>query len=203
MKRRLILMAPVALSACGSLLPKQAYVPRVSWPLAPTPPAQRSANPAGPLLLVRDLAPAPGLEARGLQTLNSSGSVTVDYYNNWAVDPAAAVTQALNNWAQASGLFSAVIAPGSRLVPNFILEGELTELYADELASVARVTLTQVIIRNNPALGALSRPISQTRLSGTAPLSGASPAAQVAAERLALAQVLTQAIQSLSTSIAV
>lgn len=38
MNRRLILLAPLALTACGSLLPAPKYIARTQWPLEPQPP---------------------------------------------------------------------------------------------------------------------------------------------------------------------
>ncbi len=198
MKRRLLLGSPVLLTGCGSLLPSQSYTPRVSWPLTPTPAQNLPSAPDGPVLLVRDIAAAPGLDARGLQTLRTDGTLQTDYYNNWAVPPADAVTQALVAWAEGAGIFSAIVAPGSRLAPNFILEGELTGLLADAGAGVARASLTLTLLRANAALGATARPLAQARLAGTAPLTGATPAAQVAAQTQALSAVLTQAMALLA-----
>src|SRR5271165_5481868 len=126
-RRRYILAAPLALAGCASLLPAQKYTPRISWPLQPPSPAMAAPAAGGPVLMIRPIAAAPGLDARGLQSLAANGSLKLDYYNLWAVPPADAVTQALLDWSQASGTFSAVVTPGSRLSPALIVEGELTE----------------------------------------------------------------------------
>jgi ABC-type uncharacterized transport system auxiliary subunit len=190
MRRRLMLLAPMALTACASLLPAQKYVARTDWPLEPEPPSHAPASANGPVLMVRPISAAPGLDARGVQSIAADGSLTVDYYNLWAVDPAEAVTQALLDWTQASGVFSAVITPGSRLDATLILEGELTELVADPAHNEARAVLTLVVIK---AAGT-TLPLAQVRLAGTAPLNGTDPAAEVAAQSAALASVLAQAV---------
>jgi cholesterol transport system auxiliary component len=194
MKRRMVLLAPLALGACSTLLPVQKYIPRVNWPLDPAPPAQHAANPAGPVLLVRDIQAGPGLDQQGVQSLKADGSLNVDYYNLWAVNPADAVTQALLTWAQASGDFAAVVSPGSRLTAGLILEGELTELVADTTAGQARAVLTLVVIKSGGSVAAAALPLAQERITGTAPLQGATPAAQVAAQSAALADALGQAV---------
>lgn len=191
-RRRLLLVAPLALSACASLLPAQKYTPRVSWPLQPAPPASAPPAPGGPVLLVRPITAAPGLEARGLQSLAPDGSLSVDYYNLWAVPPADAVTQALLDWSQASGMFSAVITPGSRLQPDLILEGELTALLADRTHGEARVALTLVVIK--PGTGGTAVPLRQALLQAAMPLPADNPAALAQAQAEALAQVLAQAM---------
>ncbi|GLR68011.1 hypothetical protein GCM10010909_26920 [Acidocella aquatica] len=192
------LCAPLALSACASLLPAQKYIPRTTWPLDPQPPAQNPANPSGPILMVRAITAAPGLDQQGLQSLAPGGSLNIDYYNNWAAAPADAVTQALINWTQASGAFSAVISPGSRLTPALILEGELTTLLADPEKNQATAVLTLVVIKPAAGLTASALPLVQERITGTAPLQGATPAAQAAAQTAALANALTQAITLLT-----
>ncbi len=198
MNRRLILCAPLALSACASLLPAQKYIAHTNWPLAPAPPAQNPANPSGPILMVRAITAAPGLEQQGLQSLAPDGSLNIDYYNNWVAPPADALTQALLSWAQASGVFSAVIAPGSRLTPAFILEGELTTLLADPAKNQATAVLSLVLIKPATGLTLSARPLVQRCITGAAPLSGATPAAQAAAQNAALASVLTQAMALLA-----
>ncbi len=194
MKRRATLLAPLALTACGSLLPRQKYVPRINWPLEPAPPATLPAPANGPVLLVRDLVAAPGFDQQGLQTLQSDGSISADYYNLWAASPPQAVTQALINWCQASGVFSAVVSPGSRLTPNLILEGTLNELLADLGGNQARAVLSLIVIKPNISLGATALPLAQAQITGTAPLKGQTPEDQVEAERAALASALGQAV---------
>jgi cholesterol transport system auxiliary component len=197
MQRRFLIGAPLALAGC-SVLPAQKYVARTDWPLDPPPPPMQPANPAGPVLLVRDLLAAPGLDDQGIRTLLPNGSLDIGYYNRWAVPPADAATQALANWLLASGDFSAVIAPGSRLTATLILEGELTEFLADESAGRATAVLTLVVISNSGSLAAKSRPLAQSRITGQAPLTGTDAASSVTALRAALASALGQAVALVS-----
>ncbi len=196
--RRLLLAAPLSLAACGSLLPAQKYVPRTVWPLQPPPPGAAAEAGAGPVLLVRAITPAPGLEARGLQSLTKDGSLTVDYYNLWAVPPADALTQSLVIWAQASGMFSAVVTPGTRLTPGLILEGELTQLLVDLPANVARAQMSLLIIKSSGAVAGFALPLAQVSLTASAPVEGSGPAAQAAAQNQAVASLLSQAMAQLA-----
>ncbi|HUM07574.1 MAG TPA: ABC-type transport auxiliary lipoprotein family protein [Acidocella sp.] len=193
-RRRIVLAAPLALAACTSLLPAQKYTPRVNWPLQPAPPAAAANAGNGPVLMIRPIAPAPGLDSRGLQSLAGDGSLKVDYYNLWAVPPADAVTQALVDWSQASGAFFAVVTPGSRLQPALIVEGELTELLADPGRGEAHAALTLVLIKPAGALTGTALPVTQARLQATAPLQGEDPTAMAAAQNNALSGVLAQAM---------
>jgi ABC-type uncharacterized transport system auxiliary subunit len=197
MHRRFLVGAPLALAGC-SVLPRQKYIAQVNWPLDPPPPAPRPANPNGPVLLVRDLLAAPGLDDQGVQTLLPNGSLDIGYYNRWAVPPANAATQALANWLLASGQFSAVISPGSRLTATLVLEGELTEFLADESAGHAIAVLTLIVISNSGSIAVQSRPLAQSRITGQAPLTGTDAASTVAALRAALADALGQAVALVS-----
>lgn len=198
MRRRLLLLAaPLSLAGCGSLLPTQKYIPRTIWPLQPPPPAVNAANTAGPVLLIRAISPAPGLESRGLQSLAQNGSLTVDYYNLWAVPPAEALTQGLIVWAQASGVFSAVVTPGTRLTPGLIVEGELSKLLFDQPTGRACAQMTLLIIKPSSTLAGFAQPLAQTRLIAYAPAAGTSPQAQAAAQSAAMANLLAQAVEQL------
>ena len=74
MNRRTVLLAPLVLTACGSLLPKQKYAARINWPLAPQPPAQNPANPSGPVLMVRAITAAPGWTNRASKAWRQMGA---------------------------------------------------------------------------------------------------------------------------------
>jgi cholesterol transport system auxiliary component len=145
MKRRWLLAGAAALAGC-SVLPTTPYVQRRDWPLDVRRPAASPRNPRGRVLLVRSVRAAPGLEARGLQWLQRDGSVHVDFYEQWAVAPAQAVEDDLRQWLADAGLFSAVVAPGSRLNADFVLEGELDVFVADLNAGVGRVALAVVLL---------------------------------------------------------
>ncbi len=195
---RLLLAAPLGLASCGSLLPAQKYIPRTIWPLQPPPPAATDAAGKGPVLLVRTITAAPGLEARGLQSLAADGSLNVDYYNLWAVPPAEALTQNLIAWAQSSGLFSAVVTPGTRLTPGLIIEGELTQLLVDLPANTARAQMSLLVIKSSGSIGGFAQPLAQVSLTANEPLQGSGPAAQAAAQTKAVAGLLSQAVAQLA-----
>ena len=195
MNRRAVLAAPLLLAGCASLLPKQKYIPRVSWPLDPQPPQIQPTNETGKVLLLRDLAAAPGMETQAIQTLNADGSLTLSYYNQWAAVPARAATGVLRSWLTASGAFRAVVSPGSRLNPDLIVEGELTALMSDPARGRAVAVMTLLVIQDTHGD---TRPLAQRRITGTAPLSGSGYAAQVAAQTAALANAMDRAVAFIS-----
>ncbi len=191
-RRRLLLAAPLLLAGCQSLLPTQTYHPRTDWVLAPPPPPPPARAPHGPVLMLRALNAGPDVDQRGIARITPEGTITYGYYNRWAADPAAAATAALDQWLRASGQFSAVISPASRLAPDLIVEGTLTRLAADPQRKQANAALTLTLMRSS-ADGTTSLR-GQTVLSATAPIAGPGIADDVSAVRAALADVLGQAV---------
>jgi cholesterol transport system auxiliary component len=189
MRRRRLLAGAAALGGC-SVLPQAPYVQRRDWPLDVRREASLPPRPRGRVLLVRTIRAAPGLEARGLQWLQQDGSVHIDFYEQWAVPPAQAVEDDLRRWLADAGLFSAVVAPGSRLNADFILEGELDSFVADISANSARVAVALVLLdqRLTPTKVLLQKTESaETRLTGT------EPPAIAAGLKAALVEVLRSA----------
>jgi cholesterol transport system auxiliary component len=171
LRRRLLLGGAAASGGC-SVLPQAPYVQRRDWPLGVRRNPALRPRPRGRVLLVRNVQPAPGLDVRGMQWLQRDGSVHVDFYEQWAVPPAQAIEDDLRRWLADAGLFSAVVAPGSRLNADFVLEGELNSFIADLNAAVARVALALVLLdqRPNPTRVLLQKTESaEVRLTGTEP----------------------------------
>ena len=150
MRRRLVLLGVAGLGGC-SVLPSSNYVQRRNWPLDVQRPSVLPARTGGKVLLVRAIRSGPGLDVRGMQWLQRDGSVHVDFYEQWAVPPAQAVEDDVRQWLAGSGLFSAVVAPGSRLDADYVLEGELQAFVADPGAGVARVSVAFVLLDQHPS----------------------------------------------------
>ncbi len=195
MKRRAWLAAAAALTGC-SVLPQPPYTQKRDWPLLVRRPVALPPRTGGKVLLVRTIQAAPGLEFRGLQWKQPDGSVHIDYYEQWAVPPAQAVENSLRLWLADSGLFAAVMGPGSLLPADLTLEGELTEFQGDPQAGVARVALALVLLDHRPQP---VRILLQRTESATAPLKDTHPPAVAQALQAALVEVLQQTEQSLTS----
>jgi ABC-type uncharacterized transport system auxiliary subunit len=197
MRRRWLLGWGAALAGC-SVLPEQPYVQRREWPLdvqrSPVlPPRAR-----GRVLLVRAVRASPGLEVRGLQWLQRDGSLHVDFYEQWAVPPAQGVEDDLRQWLAGAGLFRSVLAPGSRLDADLVLEGELSALTGDLKAGVARASLALVLLdqRAGPV-----KVLLQKTETAEVPLTGTDPPAMVASLKAALVAVLGKAERDVAAAI--
>jgi cholesterol transport system auxiliary component len=186
--RRWLLASGAALAGC-SVLPQEPYLQRRNWPLAVRRPEALAPNPRGRVLLVRDIQAGPGLESNGLQWLQPDGSVHVDFYEQWAVPPAEAVTDDVRHWLADAGLFSAVVTPGSRMNADFVLEGELDALIADVGNKSARVAVALVLLDQRPGT---TKVLLQKTERAEVPLAGTDPPAIVQAVKAALADVLRE-----------
>ena len=188
MRRRALLLGLLGLGGCG--LSERPYAEKREWPLSVNRSSAAPPRANGRILLVRDLQAAPGLEARGLQTLQSDGSVRTDFYEEWAVPPAEGVGSSLRQWLAESGLFAAVVAPGSRLAPDLVLEGTLAALLANAANGLGRVTLALVLIDERPGA---TRILMQRRFTAERPLPAhTAPPAIVTVLRACLRDVLDQ-----------
>jgi cholesterol transport system auxiliary component len=189
MRRRQLLAGAAAVLAGCSILPAQQPVQRRQWPLdvsrVPALPPRRR----GKVLLVRSVRAAPGLEGRGLQWLQPDGSVHIDFYEEWAVPPAQAVEDELRQWLGDAGVFSAVVAPGSRINADLVLEGELTAFSADLKAGVARASLALVLLDQRPSP---IRVLLQRTEDAEVKLTGTDPPGLMDAMKAALVEVLRQ-----------
>jgi ABC-type uncharacterized transport system auxiliary subunit len=115
--------------------------------------------------------------------------VATEFYEEWSVPPAQGVEEAMRGWLSASGVFAAVLAPGSRAAPDFVIEGDLGALWTEASAGVAHAAMgvTLIAMQNEQP-----RVVMQRRYRETAAFSGAAPAGAVQAMLAAVALVLAR-----------
>jgi ABC-type uncharacterized transport system auxiliary subunit len=177
-------LAACGLGACG--LSERPYAERREWPLLVRRPQALPPRAGGRVLLVRSLRAGPGMDVRGLQSLLADGSIRTAFYEEWAVPPAQAVEDALRRWLAESGLFAAVLAPGSRLSADLVLEGELDALWTETTRNDAYAAIGVTVLAPE-AEG--NRVRLQQTVSARAPLAEAGAPGDVAAMRGAVAEV--------------
>ena len=185
-RRASLLGLPLALAGCASAL-ERPYVARQDWALSVPPPAEDApARKGRKVLLVRSMLAGPALGDRGLLTLGPDGTMTTSFYERWAVPPAEGVGASLSQVLAQSGLFSAVLAPGSLADADLTLEPDLLALWAEPATGRAVASLSIVLL----TAGSLNpRVLLQTTETATSPLPGQDSEAQVHAELAALAAV--------------
>jgi ABC-type uncharacterized transport system auxiliary subunit len=89
-----------------------------------------SASPQGVLLLRRFDVESP-FDDRRFHYKIGAGTYRSDYYVRFVASPADLLTDRLETWLQESGLFRAVVEPGSSVEYDYILEGEIVALHGD------------------------------------------------------------------------
>lgn len=96
--------------------------------------ARRDAAPrldAGPILTVRPFHAAHAFAGKTFVYRRAGGAVENDFYAEWLVAPAAALTELAIDWLDRCGKVQAAIPIGSRLAPTHALEADLLEISAD------------------------------------------------------------------------
>lgn len=187
-RRNILLIGlPLALGACG--LSERPYAERRQWPLLVPRPTTLPPRAGAAVLEIRELRAGPGLDARGLQSVQPDGSIRTAFYEEWTVPPARGVEDALRGWLGASGQFSGVVNAGSRAVATLAIEGELTALWVNLAAKTAHAAIAVVVI-DLRAGG--RRIISQITMRATASVTDPTEANQVQAQLVALADVFGQ-----------
>jgi ABC-type uncharacterized transport system auxiliary subunit len=192
MNRRLLLGLPL-LSACSVL--NQPNIPVMRYALSPRRPETRQAPRNAGILLLRGVRGAAGIQDVGLRTLQPDGAIRLAPYDEWIAPPAELAESALRTWLAASGLFAAVVTPGSRADATLVLEGELTSLEAVPSAQEARAGLAGVLLLDR---GSTTRVLTTLNVAGTAPLAAdAGEAAKAAAMQAALGDAFARLEQAI------
>jgi cholesterol transport system auxiliary component len=197
MNRRALLLMPAVLAGC-SILPQRRYQETRSWPIDVPPPNPAVAAPPGaPTLVVRTLSAAPGLNNRALETLEPDGSLHANPYEMWLAPPADAIVSTLRDYLAQTGLFAAVVAPGTRLLPTYALEGQINAFWADAASGRAVVRIAYVLIdlQNNNGV------TLQANADAASPMQGRGAEAQQQAQRAALADAFGQITRQLAAAI--
>lgn len=186
--RRLLITAPLLLAAC-SILPDRPNVPVRRYGLAPERPSRRSPARNAPVLLVRGLRGVPGLQEVGLRRRLADGSFAIAPYEEWLAPPGDLAEAALRGWLGASGLFAAVVAPGTRAETSLVFEGQLTVLEFVPSEGEAQAALAGVLLRES---GLAARVVAPIEARGSAPVAAdAEPPAQALAMQAALGAAFT------------
>jgi cholesterol transport system auxiliary component len=192
-RRGLLLPLTLALGGC-SVFPDRPHLPVRRFDLNPQRPQRRVAPRGAGVLLLRHLRGVPGLQELGLRRARADGGFDIAPYDEWLAPPADLAERALRNWLQASGLFTAVVAPGSRADHTLVLEAQLTRLEALPSTAEARAGIAGVMLLER---GASTRVLTTFDVEGRAPLrTSADASAEAAAMEAALADAFAAVEQA-------
>ncbi len=188
MRRRLLLALPL-LAGC-SIFPDRPNIPVRRFDLSPRRPSARAAPRGAAVVLLRRVSGVPGLQDLGLRVARPDGSYDIAVYDQWLAPPGELADAALRAWLQASGLFRAVVVPGSRADAPLAIEAQLTVLEAAPEVEEARAGLDGVLLRET---GASSVIVTAFQVRGRAPMArDADAPARAAAMEAALGDAFAE-----------
>jgi uncharacterized lipoprotein YmbA len=127
--RSVVLALLVALSGCIEIT--KSYPEKQFYAFETARQGAKSSLVPGTILRVRPFPAAPKFEGRELVYRTGEFQYESDFYNEWLVAPNAILTQQVQNWLAASGLFQYVLDGSSMLDETHVLEGSITALYGD------------------------------------------------------------------------
>ena len=84
-----------------------------------------------PVLLLRTFAVAPAFAGRAMVVQTGPQTFASDYFHEWFIPPADAVTAVVERWFLDCGRFAAVVHTGSPLPARYRLEGDLRVFQVD------------------------------------------------------------------------
>ena len=193
MKRRVLVTLPL-LAGC-SIFPDRPFVPVRRFKLDPQRPTTRRAPRGAAVVLLRRVRGVPGLQDVGLRVAKPDGSYDIAVYDQWLAPPGELAEAALRAWLQASGLFSAVVMPGSRADATLAIEAQLTVLEAVPEAEEARAGLAGVLLRETSTTSGI---VTAFQATGRAPMArDADAAGQAAAMEAALGDAFSEVERAL------
>jgi len=117
--------------------------------------AVRQGNPARPIsegsLEVHRFSVDAGFATKSLVYRLGEFRYEADYYRQFLISPGTMIAERTRDWLADSGLFGAVLPVGSRIVPDYTLEGNVIALYGDfvdESAPVAVMEIRSFLVEN-------------------------------------------------------
>jgi uncharacterized lipoprotein YmbA len=126
-----IALGLLALGPFGCIQLTKSFPEKQFYALEVSHPGSAAAAAPGTILRVRRFLAAPQFEGRGLVYRTGEWQYESDFYHEWFAAPSALVTQQVQSWMAASGLFQHVLDPASALEETQAMEGTIAELYGD------------------------------------------------------------------------
>jgi hypothetical protein len=214
------LLLPLA-GGCGDLL-KQPYPAKAFFGIEPGVPDVSAVAPApstapasyinpdanvvatarptgGGVMLVRPVRMAPPYDGLAFVYRDGPATYTSDYYANFIAQPSALLTGGLTDWLDRAGPLP-VVATGSALRPDLVLDGAVTRLVVDrtDRARPKAVLTARFFLTRETASGTVV--VSDTSYAAEVPATPDTPAGYADAWGRAWRQVLQRLTEDLQTA---
>ena len=159
------------------------------------------ATPAPGVCKVKRLTVSPGFTSREIVYRVGQDAFETDYYNLFHSAPADLLSQAVRHWVDDAGLFEHVAEPRSDLRPFYLLEGNVVTLHGDfsDPDNPVAVLEMQFFLLKDEDFDYRIRMDADFRRE--IPIADKSAAGVVEALNIALAQILAELEERISSSI--
>lgn len=104
---------------------------RVSYVLSAKHPAALSQTNIPGILQVTPVRISPRFGSRSFVYRQGESRYQADFYHEFLVSPASLIQEEIVRWLSTSGVFSAVSSSSGPLPPDYVLQGQVTDLYGD------------------------------------------------------------------------
>ncbi len=123
-----------------------------------------------------------------------------DFYNQFFRAPGSILTESVNQWIDQAGIFEDVLRPGSQAFPNYLIEGNVIELYGDYRNQTApkAVFKIQLYLLKTSDLGDEPSIVFGKTYESEKPIGSATPQALMNGWNLALEDILGEFLKDLS-----
>jgi len=101
------------------------YLFEVSEPSNPLTPVQ------GTTVEVKRFNISPGSQGKQFIYRTTDIRYESDFYNQFFRSPSSILTESISQWIDQAGIFEDVLSPVSQAFPNYLIEGNVIELYGD------------------------------------------------------------------------
>ena len=109
-----------------------------------TPPTQNVTQIKGTSLDVNRFTISPRSQGREFIYRTTDLEYKSDFYNQFFRPPDNIITEAVREWINQSGLFEDVLTPASQALPEYVIEGNVIELYGDYRDESAAKAVMQI-----------------------------------------------------------
>jgi len=123
-----------------------------------------------------------------------------DFYNQFFRVPSIILTEAVSQWIDQAGVFEDVLSPVSQAFPNYLIEGNVIELYGDyrNQAAPKAVFKIQFYLLKTSDLSDEPRILFSKTYKSDKPIGSATPQALMDGWNLALEDILGEFLKDLS-----
>ena len=159
-------------------------------------------SPGNGVLQMRPVTAATEYDRKSLVYRTGELTFVDDFYNAFYVTPARMVSSVAHKWLADSGIFAAVVDPGSVAHADYLLELKLTDLYVDRRDEKAHVAVAGIEATLLSSGRPGPRAVFEKRYVASEPSSARNGDAYVQAWGAALATVLGELEDDIAKSLA-